>query len=213
MYDVGNGLHYRPTWIARMGAFLGIYPFAEPLQVDRQDYTNSFFQCPNTRDWTDERNHCYGYNYLFLGNSRLTGDKYRYFPVRRSRITTFSNTVMAADSMGTAASTPKSARHAYTNDGDDAAAIGNEGFGLDAPRLTPTSDRQTDVRGGPDDRHSKRVNVVFTDTHAASMTPEAMGYGRMNDDVYIDLQAPTKDLTNKLFSGTNRDDDPPAIPN
>src|SRR6187401_2819569 len=76
-YEVGNGMKFRPTWIARMGAYVGVYPFDEPSTTDgRQDYVSRVFVCPMVPDWTDERNAAYGYNYFFLGNSRITNNRF-----------------------------------------------------------------------------------------------------------------------------------------
>lgn len=217
-YEIGNGLKYRPTWISRMGQYVGIYAFGEPAPADspdfdRQDYENKFFQCPVTPQWTDERNHCYGYNYLFLGNSRVTNNKYHHFPVRRSSIYTFSGTVMAADSLGTAASFPIGERKPYENDGRSEEAVGNEAFSLDPPRLTALSDRASAPhRNGPDPRHSGRVNVSFLDGHSSTSTLAGLGYGRGAEGVLLDFSTPTVTLSNHLFSGRGGDDDPPPIP-
>lgn len=216
-YDVGNGLKYRPTWLARMGPHIGIMPFDEilppNLETGRQDYASRVFQCPMTPDWKDERNHSYGYNYLFLGNSRQTGTKYNHYPVKRGTIVTFSGTVIIGDALGTAASSPAAERTPYTNDGDDHFSVGNEGFNLDPPRLTPLSDRcAAPYRSGPDARHARRTNVAFADEHAATMSIEDLGYGTHNDGQFIDLDAPTTTLDNKYFSGTGVNDDPPPLP-
>ncbi|GMV24826.1 MAG: hypothetical protein AMXMBFR58_08570 [Phycisphaerae bacterium] len=219
-YDVGTGLKFRPTWIATIGTYVGVYPFNEPAPAsdplyNRQDYDSKVFQCPVTPDWKDERNHCYGYNYLFLGNARQTAGKFHNYPKRRAKIQQFSMTVMAGDGLGTAASFPRSERLPYINNGpDDERAVGNEGFNLDAPRLTPMSDRcSAPDRSGPDARHLGRANWVFLDQHAETKDVVAMGYGMIHDGKFIDLDASTTTLTNKYFSGTGGDDDPPALPN
>jgi len=217
-YEIGTGLKFRPTWIARMGAFVGIYPFGEPLPVtaanfDRQDYDNKFFQCPSTKDWSDERNHCYGYNYLFLGNERVTNGKFNNFPVRLSKIQLPSDTVIAADSLGTAAYFTEAERLPYENDGRTEAAVGNEGFSLDPPRLTAEGDRASaPVRNGPDARHAKRVNTVFADSHAASMPLDKLGYGLGEGGKFLDTSSANVPVTNRLFSGSGRDEDPPPLP-
>ncbi len=220
-YDCGTGKKFRPTWIATIGTYVGVYPFNEPLPdtnplYNRQDYDSKVFQCPVTPDWKDERNHCYGYNYLFLGNSRQTGGKYNNYPKKRSKIQQFSMTVMAGDSMGSAATFAKDERLPYNNDpaGDNDKAMGNEGFNLDAPRLTPVSDRcSAPDRSGPDDRHLGRANFVFTDQHAETKGVVEIGYGLINGGKFIDLDASTATLSNKWFSGTGGDEDPPPLPN
>jgi prepilin-type N-terminal cleavage/methylation domain-containing protein/prepilin-type processing-associated H-X9-DG protein len=217
-YEVGTGRKFRPTWIATMGSFVGVYPFNEPAPEDdplfnRQDYDNKVFQCPVTPTWTDERNHCYGYNYQFLGNSRQTAGKYHNYPKKRSSVQQLSMTVLAADAMGTAAAFSIPDRLPYENNGNKAALMGNEGFNLDPPRLTPTSDRCNFAeRSGPHARHLGRMNVVFTDSHAETRTVEDLGFGTINDGTFIDLQTSTEGLTNKYFSGTGADEDPPNLP-
>lgn len=217
-YEIGTGRKYRPTWIARMGAFVGIYPFSEPLPAsalnfDRQDYESRFFNCPTVKDWLDERNHSYGYNYLFLGNERVTNGTFHNFPVRTSTIQLPSSMVIAADSLGTAASFAEADRLPYENDGRTEAALGNEGFSLDAPRLTAEGDRASaPLRNGPDARHGKRVNTVFADAHAASLTLDGLGYGLGDGGKLLDDSTASVTVTNKLFSGSGRDEDPPPLP-
>ncbi|MFW5798278.1 MAG: type II secretion system protein [Planctomycetota bacterium] len=113
-YWVGNGQKYRPRWIAAMGTLVGTYPFENPIaqkkpgggvRGDFQDYDSPIYVCPEVPDWTDERNAAYGYNYQFLGNGRKnsSGPRWRNFPVKLAAISAPSQTVMCADSMGTAA--------------------------------------------------------------------------------------------------------------
>lgn len=214
-YEVGNGLKFRPTWIARMGTYIGIYPFGEPSITDgRQDYANKFFQCPVVPDWKDERNHCIGYNYQFLGNERVTtSGKYHNYPVRLSRIHLVSNTIVAGDSMGTAASFNESERAPYENDGRNEKAWGNESFSMDPPRLTAQSDiAGTDYRNGPHARHSNRANMFFADGHAAGYTYEKLGYGLTAGGAFKKQDDGTGRMTNALFSGTGKNDDPPKLP-
>jgi prepilin-type N-terminal cleavage/methylation domain-containing protein/prepilin-type processing-associated H-X9-DG protein len=210
-YEVGNGLKFRPTWIARMGSAVGIYPFAEPSTTDgRQDYQSAVFVCPVVKDWTDERNAAYGYNYLFLGNSRVTNNRYHQYPVRRSRLQTHDRTLVGADSLGTAASFAVAARLPYENDGTSEAAHGNEAFSIDPPRLTPLSDRASAPhRNGAHARHGARVNSMFADGHAGALTLAALGYGVGADGVYLEAGP---GVHNRVFSGTGRDDDPPPLP-
>lgn len=216
---MGNGLKTRPTWIARMGSCVGVYPFDEPSQTDqRQDFGNRVFVCPTVSEWTDERNAAYGYNYQFLGNSRVTAGRYHWYPTKRSRLQTFDRTVVAADSLGTAASFPTVARTAYENDGNTAAALGNEAYTLDPPRLSPTGDISVSPnRNGAHARHSSRVNVLFADTHGATMRLEAMGYAVRGDGTYEmygsgATPTPAGEPHNRLFGGTGRDETPPPLP-
>ena len=55
-YTVGNGLKYRPRWIATIGGYVGVFAFNEPLTLDkdgiksdRQPYDNEAYLCPSVR--------------------------------------------------------------------------------------------------------------------------------------------------------------------
>jgi prepilin-type N-terminal cleavage/methylation domain-containing protein len=225
-YDIGNGMKFRPTWIARMGVYVGIYPFTEPKTSDnRQDYESRVLVCPEAAEWKDERNACYGYNYQFLGNSRETNGKFHNFPVRLARLQTFDRTVLAADSLGTAASYASVDRTSYENDGTTESAYGNEGFSIDPPRLTDASDmasfphrngafaRHPPARS-PDRDNSGTCATLFADLHAKGMTLRALGY-ELEDDGRYAIKASgsgPKQPTNALFSGSGIDDDPPVLP-
>ncbi len=216
-YEVGNGLKYRPRWIATMGRFVGLFAFDHPSTHDeRQDYDGKAYHCPAVNDWVDERNHAYGYNYQFLGNARQKAGRYHNFPVNRSRIRNFASTVLGADAMGTAGGFARHDRGAYDNNGTQTTAMGNHAWSLDPPRLTNRSDRGSGDAGSPrtavDPRHSGRVNAVFCDGHGESLSDEALGYRRLADATYVDQQDADKPPTNKLFSGTGQDDDPPDVP-
>jgi len=215
-YDVGNGLKYRPRWIATMGKYVGLFGFAKPsTSDDRQDYEAAVYQCPTVPERTDERNHAYGYNLQFLGNARRTNGQFHNFPVNRSRIRNFANTVLAADCMGTAAGFPARQRAPYSNNGKDVKQLGNHAWALDPPRLTESSDRGTGDEGSPrtavDPRHNGEAQVVFCDGHVESSTPENLGYRQFEDGQFVDLEAVDRPPHNRFFSGTGRDDDPPRI--
>ncbi len=214
-YEVGNGLKCRPAWIARMGAYVGIWPHHEPrTDTGRQDYDSRVFVCPSVKDWTDERNAAYGYNYQFLGNSRRTNGEYHNYPVKRTRVQMFSDTVIAADSMGTACSYPPSERLPYNNDGTDERELGNEALTIDPPRLTPQSDMASAPhRNGADPRHRKALTVLFADTHARTMTLHDLGYRVTGNGSYEIFGSPGNMPTNRLFGGTGTDIDPPPLPN
>jgi prepilin-type N-terminal cleavage/methylation domain-containing protein/prepilin-type processing-associated H-X9-DG protein len=216
-YQVGNGLKFRPRWVATMGSFVGLNAFAEPSTTDqRQDYVDKVYQCPAAAERTDESNHVYGYNYQFLGNSRVTAGRFHNYPLRRSRIQTFSDTVLAADSMGTAAGVPAAARASYQLRGTNFNGIGNHAYTLDPPRLLPTSDRGTGGAGSPrtavEPRHQNRVNAVFLDGHAGVFTTEALGYRLLGDGAYSDTGTPENPATNRLFSGDGTNRAPPDRP-
>lgn len=214
-YDVGNGMKFRPRWAATMGRYVGLYAFNPPIpDYDRQDYGAGVYQCPTVPERLDARNHAYGYNYQFLGNARQAGGVFRNFPVNRSRIASFGSTVMAADSLGTAAGFAADQRQPYSNDGTGYDELGNHAWTLDPPRLLPESDHGSGDAGSPrtavDPRHLAKTNAVFCDGHAATVTPEFLGYRRNADGSYLDGGASAAGgPTNSWFSGTTRDADPP----
>lgn len=216
-YDVGNGKKTRPRWVATMGKYVGIYAFHQPdVTNDRQDYDSEVYHCPAVPKWTDERNAAYGYNHQFLGNARQSGGEYVNFPVNRSRIRNFAGTVLAADSLGTAAGFAERDRKPYNNNGTGFDERGNHGWTLDPPRLTDMSDRGTGDAGSPrtavDPRHTGRANVIFCDGHGETLTPERLGYRRSGDGTFFDDQPASDPPRNDQFSGTGRDNDPPAKP-
>lgn len=217
MYEIGNGLKYRPRWIATMGKQVGIFAFNFPEQRDRQDYDSNVYACPEVPDWTDERNAAFGYNHQFLGNARKRNGRFHNFPVNRSRIKNFASTVMAGDCLGTAAGFNEDERLPYENDGTDYASRANHAWTLDPPRLTTTSDRGSGDADSPrtavDPRHREKANVVFCDGHGESQTPYKLGYRVVENGKFADLEPlPNDPPSNQLFSGTGRDDDPPALP-
>lgn len=216
-YEIGNGKKFRPTWLSTMGRFVGLFAFERPSTSDgRQDYDGKVYQCPEVDNWVDERNHAWGYNYQFLGNSRKSNGQYINFPVNRSRIRNFATTVLGADSMGTAGAFPTRQRKDYNNDGTDFMELGNHAWSLDPPRLTTMSDRGSGDAGSPrttvDPRHRNNVNAVFCDGHGGSMSLKSLGYRTLDDGTFVDLQTVPEPPTNKFFSGTGQDDDPPKKP-
>lgn len=221
VYNVGNGEQFRPRWFVTLGAQSGLFAYAVPSPDPADDNTkcvdNPVFLCPAEPDRTNNRNYTFGYNFQFLGNSRLKTDgsgRFINFPVKASRIRA-AETVMAADAMGTAAGKPFASRTAYRPDGSaDVNAVGNHAWSLDPPRLTASSDycddsnRAPQHRSAPDPRHGKRANVAFCDGHVQAMTLQEMGYV-VNADGSVAAQAPG--AHNRLFSGTGEDDAPPPI--
>jgi prepilin-type processing-associated H-X9-DG protein len=213
-----GGWKYRPTFLAMMGTNVGIPPFDDPLssrnltdrfgqQGDRQDYGSKVYVCPAAADWTDERNGSYGYNYQFLGNSRL-GDEsdpwsFKNWPVGTTQIRSPSTTVAVGDSMGTAAAFARPQRAPYLNNSRDPRALANEGFNLDPPRLDLANGEIADgdgYRSAADPRHSGRSNILWADGHAGSMTLEKLGYQVAADGVV------GTEGNNALWSLTNRDE-------
>jgi prepilin-type N-terminal cleavage/methylation domain-containing protein/prepilin-type processing-associated H-X9-DG protein len=190
-------IKYRPTFLAMMSSSVGAPPFSDPMACaddvdmfgedgDRQNYDYGVYVCPSRPEWTDERNGSYGYNYQFLGNSRLLNEddvqSYKNWPVPFSRIKHPGNMVMAGDCMGTAAAFAPADRWEYEDDSRDAQRYGNEGFNLDPPRVDPVNGEMAGSKHSPpersavDPRHSGRGNVVWVDGHAGAFTLEELGY-------------------------------------
>ncbi|MEW6156671.1 MAG: prepilin-type N-terminal cleavage/methylation domain-containing protein [Verrucomicrobiota bacterium] len=220
LYNVGNGLHFRPRWFVTLGAQTGLYAFNQPSADPGDDNTkavdNKVFICPERPNWVNNRNFSYGYNFQFLGNARAKASGgFINFPVKYSNIRP-AETIMAADCLGTAAGKPASSRTAYRPNGSsDLYAVGNHAWSLDPPRLvTDTSDfcddsnRSPEHRSAPDARHNGRSVVLFADSHAERLKPTQMGYAIQSDGSFA---ASGGAAHNRLFSGTGRDDDPPSI--
>ncbi len=224
VYFVGNGEQYRPRWFVLLGTIEGLHAFANP-SPDREDehtmtVSNPVFLCPSVAHWTNTRNHAFGYNHQFLGNARFRNDDesagFINHPVRASAIYA-SQTVMAADSLGTAAGKPVFERTEYLADGTrdpGRTAVGGHGYALDPPRLTSNCDyadrrsRSPEHRSAPDTRHLNKANVSFCDGHVEPMTLDELGYvtgegGR--------VEAWGDGASNALFSGDASDKDPPLL--
>lgn len=190
-------LKFRPTFLALMSTSVGAPPFSDPKACkdetdifgepgDMQNYDYPVYVCPSVPEWTDERNGSYGYNYQFLGNSRLSDESvttsYKNWPVPLSRIRHPGNLVMAGDCMGTAASFPPAERLEYEDDSREARRFGNEGFNLDPPRVDPVNGEMAGLDASPpersavDPRHSGKGNIVWVDGHAGPFTLEELGY-------------------------------------
>jgi prepilin-type N-terminal cleavage/methylation domain-containing protein/prepilin-type processing-associated H-X9-DG protein len=217
IYDLGEGEEYRPRWYELLGAQLKHFATRTPNRLEDDSWTISdgLFLCPAVPEWNNSRNYAYGYNYQFLGNARFKPDgSYIKYPVKTSVVRAAAQTVMAADSMGTAAGKPRARRTGYYADGTkDIFAQGNKGWALDPPRLTAQSDyadpqrRAPENRSGPDPRHQRKANAVFCDGHVELLAPQDLGYVVNADE---SLAALDPRASNKLFSGSGRDDDPPA---
>lgn len=180
-----------------------------------QRIENDAFLCPTVPEWTDARNYAYGYNFQFLGNTRKRPDgRAINFPVKVSRIKA-AETVLAADSMGTAAGKSEASRTAYREDGGhDRYALGNHGYTIDPPRLTARSDycednyRSPPDRSAPDPRHNRRANFAFCDGHVERLALEDVGYV-VNPDGSVAAEG--GGAHNRSFSGTAQDEDPPPV--
>jgi prepilin-type processing-associated H-X9-DG protein/prepilin-type N-terminal cleavage/methylation domain-containing protein len=217
VYSIDRSSEYRPHWYELLGEQVQQYANLHPkdVQDDKWTISNRVFLCPAVPDWNNSRNFPYGYNYQFLGNARHRMDGgWINYPIKVARING-AHTVMAADSMGTAAGLPRTSRTKYYEDGThDAAAWCNKGWCIDPPRLTGDSDyadpqhRDPQARAGPDPRHMGKCNVVFCDGHVELLAPQEIGYV-----VEPDGSMPASDphASNAWFSGSAADVDPPPI--
>lgn len=130
LYEVGNGLHFRPRWFVRLGAETGFHAFNQPSSNPADDNTkqidNRVFICPSVPDWANNRNASYGYNFQFLGNTRKKASgEFINYPVSYGSLNT-AETVAFADGLGTAAGKPAASRTKYRSDGgSDLFAVGN----------------------------------------------------------------------------------------
>lgn len=224
LYWVGNGWKYRARWYAMLGAQVRHYAFSQPSPDPALDNTQpvdgEVFLDPEAPAYNNGRNYPYGYNFQFLGNSRrrLSGGPTDWinWPVKTGQIRVPARTVMAADCLGTAASTLVGQRLPYDPTGTaaatDPARVVNHGWALDPPRLTTTGDFCDDnlrgkARSAPDERHRGKANALFCDNHVERVRARQLGY-IVNVDGTVPL---TGAGNNSLFSGTGRDDDPPSI--
>lgn len=225
IYTLGNGRQYRPRWFAVIGAVAGFDAFANPSPDRENEHTMSVdgsevFLCPVVPEWNNTRNYAFGYNHQFLGNTRFVNDDendgFINFPVRASSINS-SNTIMFADSLGTAAGKPLTDRTQNQNDGSRdplLRAEGGHGYAIDPPRLTDNNDfadrrdRAFEHRSAPHARHRGKTNSVFCDGHVETTSLEDLGYVVDPNGV---ITSTDDDATNARFSGTSRDQDPPKL--
>ncbi|MBT5845097.1 MAG: type II secretion system protein [Verrucomicrobiales bacterium] len=212
-YEVGNGLKYRPRWVAYMGMHVGAHAFRNPLTTsDRQDYDNPVYLNPLRPTWKDERNYAFGYNHQFLGNGRKSNGQFHNFPVYRASIVNFTSTVLGATCMGTAAGFSEKDRTRYENSGKKYSSLGNHGWTLDPPRLTTRSDIGTGDAGSPrtavDACYNGRAIVSFLDGAVVAKYPRELGYVTDESGKFVNDGG----ASNRQFSGEDRDLDPPVVP-
>jgi len=200
--DIFGRRKYRPTFTAMMSPAVGVPPFEDPMagkkledrfgeKGDRQNYSYAVYVCPSVPDWTDERNASYGYNYQFLGNSRLSDSNnvhsYKNWPVQITQIRFPARTVAAGDCMGTAAGWAPNDRMDYANNDREAQRYGDEGFNLDPPRVDPENGEiagykhSPKVRSAAHPRHRGLANLLWVDSHASAETLEDLGYRYAED--------------------------------
>lgn len=229
IHDVGNGMKYRPRWYAQIGVSTKFYAFNNPSPLAADDNSqridNKIFICPQEDSATmlsrdNGRNASYGYNFQFLGNSRINSSTYGYinWPKKIGFLKVPDNTVAFADCMGTSAGKAYSARLPYDSalqtgsaNGDD--KIGNHAWALDPPRLVAGSSdycndstRTPASRSAPYPVHSpKLANIAFCDGHVESLGLQELGY-EISADGSIGING-----VNGKFSGNGEDENPPAI--
>ncbi|MEX2118909.1 MAG: DUF1559 domain-containing protein [Pirellulales bacterium] len=175
---------------------------------DFTPFGNDVFVCPNAIERNNSRDSGYGYNYHFLGHARvnlandptlISGPPWINFPVTQAHITNSSQTVMVADSLGTAAGYADKNREPYSFASKRCNARGNHAYSLDPP-IPWYADAAGDLflgnvcemnceppplaaapnarfgYGAVDGRHRGLAVAVFADGHVAAMTPEDFGY-------------------------------------
>lgn len=142
--------------------------------------------CPTVSEWAQaltlknhrmDRDISYGYNYIYLGDSRwLWKPGKGRFPVPVSWVKFTAQTIAFSDSDGTGGWCPNP--NPYTPNAADPNAIGHHGFMIDPPELPE------DAENGPayspekctmstkpgfsrvSDRHNGGANVAYVDGHA-----------------------------------------------
>jgi prepilin-type N-terminal cleavage/methylation domain-containing protein/prepilin-type processing-associated H-X9-DG protein len=188
-YGIGPVIDPRP-YIVNPGDTFG--------DSDTLIMTNDFFMCPSFDhigfDKHDIRNGSYGYNYQYLGNSRVSGGRYKNFPVTRTKIRRPVETVIVADSRGIAGE----GIHGYTLDPPRVARSARAEFF--ARWSNPTYQTQ---HSPADARHNGKVNVAFVDGHSERLSLEELGYVR---DATGTVIAADPGGSNRLWSGTGRDE-------
>jgi len=204
-------------WHWFVGDYVG-YPFKAASDADRNIITtgaplprldNAVFLDPNhtladlggsSGNVDAARNGSYGYNYHYLGNSRVDNPRPHYdnFPVRLSLIKTWDRTICIAGSLGNQsvfAESGKRGEHSYT---------------LDPPRLdTKRNNAQKFAQGSGmspvEARHKQRGAVAFLDGHAANMTLAELGYVVLDEDRN---QVAHNRGNNSLWNGLGTDPEP-----
>ena len=132
----------------------------------------------------------YGYNYQYLGNTRAPADIAPFHAIDAD-IAAPSQTVAIGDTKGARGGAPDRPYGAggsgvYVLDPPlGSVSLGSAGSRKSSPAPGPGNayyeggeDGSDAHRATPADRNGGRVNLVFVDTHAAAMTPEALDGGK-----------------------------------
>jgi len=173
--------------------------------------TNRYFVCPSLTDEfeLDIRNGAYGYNYQYLGNSRLIegDDRWSNFPVGTNQIRAAGQTVLLADSRGAG---KVHGRHSYALDPPRLAVEqGAEKFGPGADDVQSGLPPELYQYSPVEMRHKDKGNVVFVDGHAKGMTLTSLGYQVNENGVAMPILDPlngTYTASNKLWNGRAYDE-------
>ena len=199
-----------------IGPVINPAPYAESIKnkgyFDDSDtliMTNDYFVCPSFRhpdfDVRDIRNGSYGYNYQYLGNSRLTPDGARFqnFPVYTAGIQRPSETAIIADSRGargaTGAPDIQHGLHSYTLD-PPKIARGKAATAFGFTDVGPVIEQQ---HSPAEARHSGKANISFVDGHAERLSLQELGYILDSGGSVV---ADHPEGSNRLWSGTGRDE-------
>lgn len=203
----------RPRWNLLIGPFIEGSLDTDVLDPDGDgaadfddDFTpfgNQIFVCPNAPERNNSRDSSYGYNYHFLGHARaLTPGAPREppfinYPVHIGSLINTGQTVMVADSLGTASGFATGEREPYSFASKRCNSLGNHAYSLDPPVPWFADSSGQPVLGNVgemscepggtapnaghgfnavDGRHRGHANAVFADGHVAGMTPEEFGY-------------------------------------
>jgi prepilin-type processing-associated H-X9-DG protein len=214
-----------PRWNLIVGPFIEgsidttiLDPDGDGIADFDDDFTpfgNQVFVCPNTPERNNSRDSSYGYNYHFLGHARMNrelagtgqtiGPPWINYPVSFARISSTAQTILVADSLGTASGYSDAEREPYTFASKRCNGRGNHAYSLDPPvpwfsdaagALTlgnvgemscETGGSAPNARHGfnaVEARHQGLAHAVFADGHVAALSPEQLGYVVRPDGSY-----------------------------
>lgn len=179
--------------------------------------TNDYFMCPSFRDSffdvRDIRNGSYGYNYQYLGNSRIREGRFENFPVHISEILRPSETVIIGDSRGAPGESDPAETSASPTTllGSGLHGHGIHSYKLDPPKMARSAGAvafswrfgsELWMQHSPAEaRHGGQACVSFLDAHAEKMSLDELGYSLdMQGKVMADIGS------NRLWSGTGCDE-------
>ena len=202
-----------PRWQWFLSEDLG--PVIDPDKyADETSFNNSmvidnrYWEDPAMSGFTnDVRNGAYGYNGTYLGNTRVVNNSWIRWPVNDAKIRDPGQTVLVADSRGGAA---PHGNHSYWLDPPKKARYGDPAAPEQAFGPEPGQPLEELGHSPVEARHQRKGNVAFVDGHAATMTPEQLGY-QMNPatgEVVLVGDIDRTKAHNKLWAGTGRDDPP-----